>query len=433
MLAAAALANKTDLAAAQSALSGVRAQAAARVLDVIFQMRGIAVNGAVVDSRLRDTLRDLWGTAAVCQQIALLEQVLWAEPGEGFAAWVRQRYAATLAQALRSAMVSLVPQVNEDELSVDVLPRPDAGFDLIIAESSPGGIGQIETIVRELQRQPRRFLDGIEFALSCCERERSSSELLSAVQKAVRDPQGGLAGAFAEVRAASGFSEMEASKLQLQEELQLNGFSASRSLVVSVVNKLLRPGSSPQSDRLMFRLNRAWRRRSDKLGIAVPVRTFAYTCARHDRIGPFLSDFFEGIGGERPSEPQLFAQLQQFLFETCEDSCPECLHQRGRFYDLGFPSRALARAWLGIEIPAIDLAGAGEHWLEQARQILRASGRVRLVAAAPQRAALAEGLPQLCVQELDLESLRVPVSVAKIETAADRIAVVLHIQDFING
>jgi hypothetical protein len=93
----------------------------------------------------------------------------------------------------------------------------------------------------------------------------------------------------------------------------------------------------------------------------------------------------------------------------------------------------LARAWLGVEIPAIDLAVAGEHWLEQARQILRASGRVRLVAAVPQRAALAEGLPQLCVQELNLESLRVPVSVAKIEAAADRIAVVLHIQDFING
>jgi hypothetical protein len=226
---------------------------------------------------------------------------------------------------------------------------------------------------------------------------------------------------------------MEASKQQLQSNLQANGFSGSRSLVVSVVNKLLRPGSNHQSDRLIFRLNRAWRRRSDKLGIAVPTRTFAYTCTRHKSIGPFLLDFFEAVGGERPSEPQLFAQLQQFLFETCEDSCPECLHQRGRFYDLGFPSRALARTWLGIEIPTIDLADAGVDWLETARQILRVSGRVRLIAAAPQRAALAVGLPQLCVQELDLESLRVPVSVAKIETAADRIAVVLHIQDFING
>ena len=75
----------------------------------------------------------------------------------------------------------------------------------------------------------------------------------------------------------------------------------------------------------------------------------------------------------------------------------------------------------------------GQDWREHARQILRDEGRVRLVAAAPQRAELAAGLPQMCVQELDLVSLRVPVSVAKIEPIADRLAVVLHIQDFING
>ena len=433
MLSATALANKTDLAAAQLALAGVRPPAAARVLDVIFQMRGVAVTGAVVDARLRDTLLDLWSNAVVCQHVEALEQVLWAEPGDEFAAWVRQRYAATLAQALRAAMVSLVPQVNEDELVIDVLPRPDDGFDLIVGESSPGGLGQIETIVRELQRQPRRFLDGIEFALSFCAREQAAADLIAVVQLVAREPESGIASAFDQVRASSGFAQMEEAKQQFQAALTANGFTASRSLIVSVVNKLLRPGSGPPSDRLLFRLNRAWRRRSDRLGIAVPVRTFAYTCARHNRIGPFLTHFFEELGGERPAESQLFAQLQQFLFESCEDSCPECLNQRGRFYDLGMPSRALARSWLGIEIHTIVLAGGGLDWREQARQILRAEGRVRLVAAAPQRAELAAGLPQLCVQELDLVSLRVPVSVAKIEPVADRLAVVLHIQDFING
>lgn len=433
MLSATALANKTDLHAAKQALTGVRSPAAARVLDVIFQMRGVAVTGAVVDARLRDTLLALWGNPVVCQHIEGLEQVLWAEPGDAFSAWVRQRYAATLAQALRAAMVSLVPQVNEDELVIDVLSRPDAGFDLIVGESSPGGLGQIETIVRELQRQPRRFLDGIEFALSCCEREQAATDLLAVVQAAAREQESKIASAFDQVRGASGFVQMEEAKRQLQVALSAHGFTASRSLVVSVVNKLLRPGSGPQSDRLLFRLNRAWRRRSDKLGIAVPVRTYAYTCARHNRIGPFLTNFFEQLGGERPAESQLFAQLQQFLFESCEDSCPECLNQRGRFYDLGLPSRALARTWLGIEIQTIVLAGGGLDWQDQARQILRAEGRVRLVAAAPQRAELAAGLPQLCVQELELASLRVPVSVAKVEPAADRLAVVLHIKDFING
>jgi len=257
--------------------------------------------------------------------------------------------------------------------------------------------------------------------------------LLTAVQSVVHAPTGGIASAFNQVRAAAGFAQLEEAKLQLQVALQEKGFTGSRSLVVSVVSKLLRPGSGPENDRLLFRLNRAWRRRSNNLGIAVPGRTFAYICARHKKIGPFLSNYFEDLGGERPTESQLFAQLQQFLFENCEDSCPECLNQRGRFYDLGLPSRALARDWLGIEIQTVHLVEGAANWQDQARQALRADGRVRIVATPEMRDALAGGLPQLCVQELELESLRVPVSVAKIESAADHLAVVLHIQDFVNG
>ena len=196
---------------------------------------------------------------------------------------------------------------------------------------------------------------------------------------------------------------------------------------------MLRPATDLNSDRLVFRLNRAWRLRSAKLGITVPLRTFAYTCVRHSKIGHFLSDYFEAIGGEVPTNPQLFAQIQQLLFETCEDSCPECLNQRGRFYDLGLPSRALAREWLGIEIRTVSLIDYPADWQNHARQVLRNEGRVRLVAGPAQKSALAEALPRFFAEEFDLESLRVPVSVAKIEQAADLIAVVLHIPDFVNG
>lgn len=433
MLAASAVLNKVDLPAAQQSLSAVRPQAAARVLDVIFQIRGVSVAGVEEEARLRGVLLDLWSNPAVCAEIIRLEAVLWANPDQEFVTWIRQRYAATLAQALRAAMISLAPQVDEDDLVVDVLGRPDGGYDLVITESSPGGLGQIETIVREMQRQPRRFLDGLEFALSHCDREQSAADLLAVVKSAAREPVADIAAAFEDVRNAGEFAALEAAKNQLQSALQARGFPALRGLVVSVVNKLLRPGSEAQSDQLIFRLNRAWRRRSAMLGIAVPARTFAYVCARHPKAGLLLKGYFEAVGGEPPADPQLFAQLQQLLFETCEDSCPECLNQKGRFYDLGLPSRALAREWLGINISTVELTPGSENWPDQVRQILRAEGRVRIVAGPAMRSALASALPQLCVQELHLKASVVPISVAKIEAAADRLSVVLHIQDFING
>ena len=433
MLTATALLKKLDLQQAQDKLGGDRTNSAARVLDVIFQMRGVSVSGDEEDAKLRKTLLELWDDATVRDELIRLERVLWDAPDIAFTAWVQQRYAASIAQALCAAMISITTQVSEDDLVVDILRRPDNGYDLTVTESSPGGLGQIETIVREMQRQPRRFLDGLEFALNHCPREQIATDLRAVSRAAVSKTGSSIATAFDEVRMASGFAELEHAKGELQKALQLEGFTARRSLVVAVATKLLRPATDSTSDRLVFRLNRSWLRRSEKLGIAVPLRTFAYTCARHSKIGPFIANYFQTIGSESPTEPQLFAQLQQLLFETCEDSCPECLNQRGRFYDLGLPSRALAREWLGIEIQTLSLEANPSDWHDLARQILRSEGRIRLMAGPVYRAALAEALSRFFVEEIDLESLRVPVSVARIEQVADRISVVLHIPDFVNG
>ena len=94
---------------------------------------------------------------------------------------------------------------------------------------------------------------------------------------------------------------------------------------------------------------------------------------------------------------------------------------------------ALARDWLGIEIPEVSLDADPAGWLEVGRQSLRTAGRVRLVASPAQRVALAQALPALNVAELELESLQASVSVARFEQSADRAAVVLHIPDFVNG
>ena len=70
-------------------------------------------------------------------------------------------------------------------------------------------------------------------------------------------------------------------------------------------------------------------------------------------------------------------------------------------------------------------------WYELARQTLRSGGRVRLMAGPVQRATLVKALPRFFVEEIDLESQCVPISVSRIEQVADKIFVVLHIPDFV--
>ena len=431
MLTATALAKKVELKEAQEMLSGIRSQAASKVLSFIFQMRGVSVAGTPEDAKLKQTLLDLWSNRIVLDEIEILERVLWDAPDQDFIIWVRQRYAATLAQAIFSAMLSLSQDISEDNLVVDVLRRKDNGYDLIISESSPGGLGQIETIVREMQKHPRQFLDRVEYALSDCPREKMSANLLGVAKVAAYENGSDIQTAFDIVRGSSGFEELEQAKSHLQSALVSRGFSSKKSMVVSVASKLLRPGTDFNGDKLLFRLNRMWRNSCKKLAIKVPLRTFAYTCACHNKTGSFISNYLRSIGGDDPEPAQLFAKTQQLLLDTCEDSCPECLDQKGRFYDLGLPSRALAVYWLDIEIPRISLDLA--DWETKVIEALRSEGRVQIEATSSQRSILVAALPKLVVEEIDLESRRATVSLSRVEQITDKLVVLLQIPDFIYG
>ena len=436
MLTATAILRGFSMAAAQEALRENRPAAAERVLDSIFQVRGIRADGEDVDARLKETLLELWRNPIVSAEIAGIEPVLWQPVDLAFQTWVQQRYVATLCQALRAAMVSMAPQVSEDDLVVDVILGHSGAKEILVTELSPGGLGQIETITREIQRQPHRFLEGIDFALHYCPRQETTTNLLAVLESAVVEAQtgGDLAYAFAAVRAATGFVEIADAKTNLCTALQSRYLPATRSTVVAVVTKLLRPASSVATDSLVMGLNRAWRRQAERFGLVVPLRTFAYCCVHYEPLRRRLRTFFAGLGGgETPSDPQLYAQLQQLLFDTCEDSCPECLDHPNRFNDFGMSSRALAREWLALEIEEVSLDSCPEDWPERAHEVLRQRGRVQLVASASRRAMLAQGLPGIVTTEIELSELRVQISLGRVTQSGGFTRAMLFIRDFVNG
>jgi hypothetical protein len=435
MLTATALRQGWTLQRAQEALIEKRPEAARKVLNLIFQLAGSNVHGAEEEARLQQTLLDFWSNDQICDVFNELECVLWEPLDAAFDAWVQKRYATTLGQALRSALAHMSSQVSEENLLLDVLHRDGGGYELLFSELSSGGLGQVETITREIQRQPRRLLDALEFELCHCERDAVAIGLYALLALVRQDAA--LRDAFEEAREAErigGFSDVEHARSRFCDALESRGFSASRGFVVAVVTRLLRAGSSRETDEMFFRINRAWVRRTRRLGLGIPGRTFAYACARHERAGRLISATLTRIsGGEAPSAPQLYAQIQQLLLERCADSCRDCLDQDGRYYDFAKPSRALARTWLALELESLQIDVHPTDWPELARQVLRANGKVRLVAAEALRGQVAERLVELVVAELDLPELRATVAVSRVERAAGVVAVVLYIPDFVHG
>lgn len=410
MLAATTLRQRCSLEEAQQRLTGLREQSARRVLDTIFQF----LDNGQGDPRLKDKILGQWRDAIVVGEMEALERTLWESPDADYHQWVRQRYVATLAQAFRSAAVNRLNEVSEDDLSVDIVWTAGGNAEIYLTETGSGGLGQIEMIFHVLKQSPEDFLDGLRHALSFCPRHFVATNLLTVLRQVNSATEQGrrLRSAFAQVRAAQGFQAQDEARREFRATLEDIGLSSSRAVVVSLMTKLLRAGSSQRTDVILHLLNRAWRRCEERLGISIDTRVFAYLCVQYPPVRRRLRQLFvEVSGGEEPDDAQLYAVLQQFLLPDCMDSCPECLDQPHRYHNFGRPSRSLATDQLRLKIHEVVVGEHPRDWLDLVRQRLLSDTDVEVVVNSARLTSVAREIQGLLAEELEAGFLLRPASI----------------------
>ena len=436
MLSATAIRNKISLPEAQRLVSGRRPESARRVLEIIFQIRGVNPTGQKEKSRLQQDILDLWQNPQVVSEIERLEAVLWnTPPGPNFDQWVRQRYLATLAQALRVAAAAVSDQINEDDLMVDVISIEEKS-EILLTEKSSGGLGQMESVVREINGDPRYFLDGLEHALASCPRESWSANLNAVIKCAHKEHRAGtgaLSAAFNDIRNAQTMSALEQAKSSLVAAMHNRGLNPQRSNISAVSMKLLRPGSSKDTDTLTFFVNESWQRHSQKIGLEIPIRTFAYLVSSYPPSQRRLINLFRRVYNVAPSFPHLYAIIQQLLFDSCEDSCPDCLNNPNYFNDFGKPARSIALSWLFLHVAEVEVREKDNKWMSRTRDALEKEGRVCLVAQMDERDLLIKKVVPLFFEELNVQSYRESVHISQIERSGGRIRLTLNIRNFSNA
>lgn len=146
-----------------------------------------------------------------------------------------------------------------------------------------------------------------------------------------------------------------------------------------------------------------------------------------------LTDLFRRVGGTEPAAAQVYALVQQFLLPGCPDSCPDCLDNPSRYSDVGRPSRSLARLWLGLAVPEVDVDDSPGDWRERAVSALRGQGRVCLVAATEGLGRVAAALPDLLAHEVEVDYLLLPVAVRRVDRQGDRWRVTLGLSGGAHG
>lgn len=416
MLAATAISRRCSLFEAQKLLKGKRVVAARRVLEEIFQVRDFSSEGdEEEESRLKHRILEQWDNESVVHRIEELESLLWKDLSEDYQNWIRSRFVSTIAQAIKTAATYRSGEVVVDDLVVDTFATGEETT-IFLTETSSGGLGQIEDVSTSIRQDPVQFTDALRHAISFCPREERDRHLLHILEKAVRPgSESRVQFAFRDIRNARGFQQMAEAKENLQGVLWKEGLDGSRETFVSLLARLLRPGSTTRTDEFVYLLNRAWRKHERQLGIGIDPRTFAYLCVQYRPLMRRLKALFRLIGeGQEPSGGQIYSSLQQFLFAGCSDSCPECIGVQNWYDPLAKPSRNLAANFLDLVDPVIGVDESASDWLDLLRQMLILKQRVNLSFSESHLADVTAGLQSLLAEELEVGIFYVPVSLSAV-------------------
>lgn len=272
------------------------------VLEAIFQTIQIEEDSEQEESKAeqktKKRLEALTSIPEVVARIAALAPILWDTPDEQWYQWARERFRATLGNALLEAMHRCSSQVDIDGLWVDLDPgpAPDGTLpdrelnEIWITERTLGGTGIIEEIWRRYSEDPLRFFRLVEHALGANDLELVDAELSRLAQRSL-EPK--LRDALNEVRNAVGNDELLGRVTHLRRILQSEGFVTSHSVMAAIQARILRPGTDEAFDDELRDILASWRSEEERLGIEIDVRVIAYTFSRHRRLSqalPFLPE-----------------------------------------------------------------------------------------------------------------------------------------------
>jgi len=414
MLLATAIRKRTSLAGAQLLLRGARIPALRKVLDQIIPMIE-EDDSPQPRAKLRDRLMGFWSDPVILEEIERLEGTLWEPIDENSIVWCKARSLSAIAQAFSASALAGCDGVSEDDLTLDLLWDGTGPASIYLTEMGSGGLGHTEVIVTSLKNAPELFPDGVRHALNFCPRDQIACAMFSFLETLMEERgEGSLSTAVAAVRGAQDFNSMEQARDGFRTELFDAGLDASRSFVVAAVSRILRPGSSPATDRIAYVLNALWRRESERLGVEISAEVFSYVCAAYRPAARRLARVLRDVsGGTEPSPGQVYRIVEQLLLEGCKHSCPECMGVVNRYSDFGIASRELASGWLGLRPQVLQIESAAD-WREEMRTLLKGNAVLEVAFENARTAEVMKELQTLLAEELEVESILVPVTIGGI-------------------
>jgi hypothetical protein len=286
-----------------------------------------------------------------------------------FLDWLQDRFKATVASALSYAMGNLLPDVNTEDIHIDIVDNQ-----IWFYETDSGGMGIITNIASMIRNSPVLFEELFHHAIEHCQRNEIAEGLnvvLSHMDKS------DMKETFHNIRHAVSLDEQREELKNLQKQLSDRGVTPKQELVVSVITKLLNANTNENTDRLTQHLHQLWSQEQERLNCRIDSRIFTVASLKDknvkEQVNHILLELNPGI---IPDEKQQFILIESLLWNDCKDSCPDCLNMYSPFQSFEDPSRILVHNLMKPNKQVIDTQE--DKWKEKLIEVLQSKRPVRV-------------------------------------------------------
>ena len=369
-------------------------------------------------SRVHQRLAEVLADSTFATRVQRIVSLLWDTPTEEWVERAQACFLSTVGNGTLAAFLSLCPEFPDDELLLDldfqVAPESKRhNGEIWITESTVGGAGFLERALARVTEDPRRFFRLFETALRPTDIEVIDEQVR--IFLAAREMPG-LAERLEEYRQASDHAKHRSALFAILRELRHVGVSASQPVVSALVNRVLRPGSTPNTDSLLEELLAEWNRLEDHHDIEFGVRAFAFYASTKVQSG-----LGAAVGASAPTGDRRwqFNIIRGLLWERGWSVSGRGLASYNTYHDHPTPAPKLVLRSLPEAVDRIDLANEG--WADACREALASEGHAVLWAAADRAEALADTLADLSTRPVEAGFLHLyPVVVAIRESGGSR-------------
>jgi hypothetical protein len=380
--------------------------------------------------RLQQALLQQLGNLEVRNRVRAIAQQMGKIDDIAFASWLRRVVLDTLGEAMLQACINSAPKhATVDNLLVDI--EEGLGGDTAnvwISETTIGGAGVLEAFAEKFTGDPSQFFSALDAALAPTDLELVDSSLREILSLSLNEQD--IAEDLARLRGTQSHADRVSKWQSLSHRLtQRGGIDLSHALSVSLNNRLLRSGSGPELDHLLFDLQCLWDELEAKFGIGIGLREFGYIASKNSDISKKVDTFLRAtLPAAAIGHVTILAAINSLLWPRAHEVRHRALQSYNPFRTARSTDPAVLRQLLLKQsIPIVELSEP--DWESQLIRAFEQHGAGRLAADMKSVGLLRLHLVRLIASPVSIGVLQFFPTISRFERSSGRLLATLTLRE----